>query len=201
MDRAEEITLLLERGNQGDAGARERVLELLYDELHRMANRHAWKGGETLRPTALINEAFIKLFKNNKRFENRENLFACAALAMRQLILNNAEKARAQKRGGGQAQLTLQEWDGPTDLNTNVVALNEALEKLERVHPRHAQILGLCYFAGFKTREIASFLELSESTVTKDLRFAKVWVRKKMQDAGESRPSKLDGNRETVTGA
>ena len=185
MEKAEEITVLLERSNRGDEDARGRVLEMLYDELHRIANRHAWKVGETLRPTVLINEAYIKLFKNKAQFANRENLFAYAALAMRQVILNTAEKNQAKKRGDGQMGLTLEDWDGASPMQTDCVALNEVLEQLERVHPRHARILGLCYFAGFKTREIAEALDLSESTVTKDLRFAKAWIRKKLEALGE----------------
>ena len=184
MGQDHEITVLLERSNRGDVQAREHLLERIYEELRAIANRHAWKVGETLRPTALINEAFVKLFKGQHQFQNRENLFACAALAMRQLILNNAEKANARKRGGGGAKLTLQDWDGANDLELDVVALNQALESLEQVHPRHAQTLGLCYFAGFKLVEIAGILDVSESTVTKDLRFAKAWVRKKLMDLG-----------------
>lgn len=182
MDKAEEITILLKRSNKGDVGARDRVLELLYEELRRIASRHAWKVGETMRPTALVNEAFVKLFKNDASFENRDNLLACAALAMRQLILNNAEKARSKKRGGGQVNLTLEDWDGSNGLETDAVALNQVLEQLEKAHPRHAKLLGLCYFAGFKNREIAEILDVSESTVTKDLRFAKAWVKKKLRE-------------------
>ena len=184
MKKAEEITQLLKRGNQGDTGARERVLELLYEELHRIANRHAWKVGETMRPTVLVNEAYVKLFKDHSHFENRENLLACAALAMRQLILNNAEKARASKRGGWQVNRTLEDWDGSSAFETDVVALNQVLEMLDHVHPRHARMLGLCYFAGFKNKEIARILDVSESTVVKDLRFAKAWVRKKLAETG-----------------
>ena len=186
MDPTEDITTLLKRSNEGDAQARADVLERIYGELRRIANRHAWKVGETLRPTALINEAYLKLFKTDTQFQNRENLFAYAALAMRQVILNNAEKARAQKRGGDRTVFSLEDADGAAPFKTDVVVLNEILENLEQVHPRHARMLGLCYFAGFKTKEIARILEVSESTVTKDLRFAKAWVRKKLSAASRA---------------
>ena len=175
-----EITQLLMRSNEGDAEARERILSIIYEELHRIANRHAWKVGETMRPTVLVNEAYVKLFKNQGQFQNRDNLLACAALAMRQLILNHAEKANAAKRGGGGMVFTLEDWDGSSEMETNALELNQVLEDLERVHPRHARMLCLKYFAGFQVQEIAEILEVSKSTVEKDLRFAKVWVRKKL---------------------
>jgi len=184
VEKSEEITQLLKRSNDGDEAARERVMDLVYKEMHRIAKRHAWRAGETMRPTVLVNEAYVKLFKNQGSFENRENLLACAALAMRQLILNSAEKAGAAKRGGGELNFTLEEWDGSAPLQSDAVALNQVLEQLEQIHPRHARMLGLCYFAGFKNQEIADILQVSESTVVKDLRFAKVWIRKQLEKSG-----------------
>jgi len=176
-----ELAVLLNRSNEGDSGAREQVLELVYKDLHRMAKRHAYKAGETMRPTALVNEAYLKMFSGQGRIQNRNNLFALAALAMRQVILNNAEKVNTKKRGGDQMKLTLQEWDQPAGIETDYEALNEALDELEKVEPRYAQILGLCYFAGFKNKEIADVLEVSESTVYKDLRLAKAWLKRKLK--------------------
>jgi len=175
-----DITQLLRRSNDGDAEARNSIISLIYNELHRIAGRHKWKVGETLRPTVLVNEAYVKLFKNQGQFQNRENLFACAALAMRQLILNHAEKANAAKRGGGELVFTLEDWDGSSEAETDALELNQILEELERVHPRHGRMVCLKYFAGFKVQEIAEILEVSTSTVEKDLRFAKAWVRKKL---------------------
>lgn len=177
-----EITQLLQRSNEGDVGARERVLELLYQELHRIARRHG-KSSETLRPTALINEAYLKLFGHTTHFQNRENLLAYAALAMRQIVLNKIEKAGALKRGGDAVKLTLQEWDQATSAEHDYVALNQVLEQLEAVHPRHAKMLALRFFAGFENKEIADLLEVSEATVYKDLRFAKAWVNRKLTTA------------------
>ena len=191
MENSEEITQLLGRSNEGDAEARDRVISLIYQELHRIAKRHAWQAGETLRPTVLVNEAYMKLFKNQAHFENRDNLFACAALAMRQLIINKAKQSAAAKRGGGEAHFTLEDGDGSAAIESEAVVLNQVLEQLEQVHPRHSKMLGLCYFAGFKNGEIASILEVSESTVVKDLRFAKVWIRKKLEQLKGSGPADL----------
>lgn len=181
MDNSD-ITQLLHQSNEGDFQARERVLEMLYKELHKIARRHG-KHSETLRPTVLINEAYLKLFGNEKNFQNRENLLAYAALAMRQIVLNKIEKAGAQKRGGDAIKLTLQEWDKATSVDNDYVALNQVLEQLEEVHPRHAKMLALRFFAGFENKEIASVLEVSEATVYKDLRFAKAWVSRKLSAA------------------
>jgi len=180
-----ELTVLLKRSNDGDDGARDQVLEMVYNDLHRIAKRHSYKAGETMRPTALVNEAYLKIFSGQTHIENRNNLFALAALAMRQVILNNAEKANTKKRGGDQVKVTLQDWDQSSDaFETDYVALNQALEDLEKVEPRYAQILGLCYFAGFKNKEIADVLEVSESTVYKDLRLAKAWLKRKLKQSG-----------------
>lgn len=176
----DQLTLLIQRGNNGDELARERAVAIIYQELHRMAKRHARGEGETMRPTALVNEAFLKIFGGKTHFENRQHLMAHAALAMRQLVLNRAEKARAQKRGGNQANITLQDWDGSRDLELSYLELDQALEELERIQPRPAQILILSYFGGFKNREIAEFLDLNERTVYRDLLLAKSWLKMKL---------------------
>ena len=180
MDTSAEITMLLNKSNDGDEQARDRVLALLYEELHRIAKRY--KGRETMRPTVLVNEAYLKLFGNDAQFENRDMLFAYAALAMRQIVINSAQKAKAQKRGGDEVvKLTLQDWDHASDMEIDYVALDDVLSQLEKVHPRHARIICLHYFAGFKILEIADVLSVSEATVNKDLRFAKAWIKKKLK--------------------
>ena len=174
------MTQLLKLSHEGDQVAHEQVLQFLYDELHQMARRQVGLRGETLRPTALVNEVYIKLFKGRPLFEDCEKLLAYAAVAMRQVIVNYAQREKAQKRGGDRVQVTLNECDGTADSDLDFVALNQALEQLEKIHPRHARILGLYFFAGFKNSEIAHILEVSEATVYKDLRFAKAWVLKKL---------------------
>lgn len=174
------LTVLIQRGNQGDEAARDRAVTIIYEELHRMAKRRAVGEGETIRPTALVNEAFLKLFAGETRFQNRRHLLAHAALAMRQLVLNKAAKERAQKRGGEMKNLTLQDWDGAKPLESSYLALNRALEELERIQPRPAQVLMLSYFGGFKNREIAEFLELTERSVYRDLVLAKSWLKLKL---------------------
>jgi len=181
MNRKRELTVLLDQFHE-DENARDRLLALIYQELHKMAKRYAYRAGETLRPTALVNEAFIKVFGKDSQFENRHKMFAHAALAMRQIVLNKAEAMKAGKRGGDAVRLSLQDWDGQPDLETDYEALNDVLTELEKIQPRYAQILGLCYFAGFKNKEIADIMGLSGTTVYADLRLAKAWLRKKLRD-------------------
>ena len=187
MNQTAQITQLLKQSNEGDQSARERVLEILYKELHKIAKRYGGRGA-TLQPTALINEAYLKLFGGDTNFENRDMLLAYAALAMRQVVLNNAEKANARKRGGDQVKVTLQEWDSSAAMEVDYVALNQVLEQLDQAHPRHAQMLALRFFAGFENKEIAEILHVSEATVYKDLRFAKAWVNKKLSAVGAKLP-------------
>lgn len=175
-----ELTQLIKRSNQGDENAREEVVEVIYRELHRLARSRAYGEGETMRPTALVNEAFLKLFDRETQFEDRNQLLAHAALAMRQIVLNKAVKDKAQKRGGKEPKLSLEEWDGATSLDADYLALNEALAELERTRPRYAQILTLAFFAGFKNREIAEVLEVNERTIYRDLLLAKAWLKKRI---------------------
>lgn len=176
----DQLTLLIKRSSEGDEVARDQAVALIYDELHRMAKHRAWGEGETLRPTALVNEAFLKLFGDGAQYENRNHLLAHAALAMRQVVLRKAERAKAKKRGGQNRDLTLADWDGSQSLASNYLELGEALEELERIQPRPAQILTLSYFAGFTNREIAEFLDLTERTVYRDLLLARSWLKLKL---------------------
>ncbi|CAM2063986.1 Sigma-70 family RNA polymerase sigma factor [Sulfidibacter corallicola] len=190
MSKATPITQLLEKSNQGDDQARDQVLELLYNELHRIARNQVRSRNGTLSPTALVNEAYLKLFKGEYQFVDRQNLLAYAAVAMRQVILNYAQAAKAQKRGGDVWKVTFQEWDSVPSMEADFAALNEVLEQLETVHPHLAKILGLSYFAGFKKAEIAELLDISEAKVYKDLKIAKTWIYKKLkartQDGADS---------------
>ena len=182
----DELTKLIQRGNEGDTAARDALVGLIYDELHRLAKSRARGEGETMRPTALVNEVFLKLFGAETQFANRNHLMAHAALAMRQLVLRKAEKAKAKKRGGSRHNLTLQDVDGSEALEANYLELNQALEDLERIQPRPAQILTLAYFGGFNNSEIAEFLDLTERTVYRDLRLAKSWLKMKLTSEQEN---------------
>ena len=186
LDPTTEITVLIKRGNAGDVQARERAVTLLHHELHRLAKGRAYGEGETLRPTALVNEAFLKLFGRDVEYQNRNQLLAHAALAMRQIVLHKAERAKAQKRGGPRDQLTLEDWDGSARIESDYLDLHEALAELERIQPRYAQILMLAFFAGFKNEQISEVLEISERTVYRDRLLAKAWLRKKLAAAGAS---------------
>jgi len=176
----DELTVLIKRSCEGDEAARDQAVSMIYDELHRMARRRAWGEGETLRPTALVNEAFLKIFGKDVSYQNRNHLLAHAALAMRQVVLRKAERAKAQKRGGQDRDITLAEWDGSQSITSSYIELSQALEELERIQPRPAQILTLSYFAGFTNREIAEFLDLTERTVYRDLLLAKSWLKLKL---------------------
>ncbi|CAM2064347.1 Sigma-70 family RNA polymerase sigma factor [Sulfidibacter corallicola] len=181
MDDVTAITQLLAQSNQGDSEARGRVLELLYDELHRLARAQVRRRNHTLSPTALVNEAYMKLFGGNHQYVDRRNLLGYAAVAMRQIILNYAEAANAKKRGGEVLKVTFQDWSDVPPMETDFAALNEALEQLEAIHPHLAKVLGLSYFVGFKKSEIAELLGISETKIYKDLKIAKSWIYRKLK--------------------
>lgn len=163
--------------NQGSDDGHNALFQALYQELHRLARIHGRNSGETLRPTALLNEAYLKIMGSHTVFENQQKFFAYVALAMRQIVINSAEKARAKKRGGDAQKQPYQEGDALTTAGAKFSNLYEALKQLEEIKPRLAQVISLHYFAGFKNKMIAEILGVSESTINRELSLAKKWLR------------------------
>lgn len=181
----QEITRLLVAAGQGHEGALDDVFASVYPRLRQLARsrRRGWQGNNTLDTTALIHEAYLKVASsNNPRYENRNHFFAVAAQAMRQVLINYAEKKGAQKRGGGAAHVTLHEADAVSEgALDEILTLDAALQRLESMSPRQARVVECLFYAGFTVEETAEALEISPATVKRDWAAARAWLYREMQ--------------------
>ena len=172
----------------GDDSARlsEELLPLVYEELKRLANSQMAreKPGQTLQPTALVHEAYIRLVADpDLKWENRGHFFAAAARSMRQIMINRANRRKAVKHGGDRERVELDDLGFLDDTDPErLIALNEALEKLEQIDERKGKIVNLRYFAGLSIEETAMALELSPATVKRDWQFARTWLFREISD-------------------
>ena len=181
MDRtAENVTLILEAVGAGDEQAAEKLLPLVYDALRRLAAaRMANEApGNTLQPTALVHEAWLQLVGPNPvHWNGRGHFFGAAAEAMRRILLQRARKKGRLRRGGDLQRVDLDEVTLAThDQHDVILAVNEALEKLEVESPQKAQIVKLRYFGGLGHAEIAEVLGVSEPTVRRHWAYARSWL-------------------------
>ena len=170
---ADDVTRLLQTLPDGD-DARFREV---YAELHRIARRHRarWNGNDTLNTTAIVHEAYLKM--SGGGYASRAHFLAVAAKAMRHVLIGYAERQGAQKRGGGERPLPLDEARlVPEDRTEEVAALGEALRRLEAVDPRAARVVECRFFAGLSIEETAAALDVSERTVTRDWSTARAWL-------------------------
>ena len=168
---------------RGVAGASERLFVVVYDELRKLAHARmrAEQPGQTLQTTALVNEAYLRLCRDKgARWENRRHFFGAAARSMRQILVDRARERLAQKRDGALRQVTLDEGIATTEPSVDLIALDEALERLSRSDPRAAEVVKLRYFLGLTVEETADVLEVSPRTVDDDWQYAKAWLRKEM---------------------
>ena len=173
-------TALLRAWGRGDQGAFDELVPLVYAELRRIARQHLGHEGTalTLQPTALVNEAYLRLIDVNRiEWQNRHHFFAVAASVMRRLLVDAARARRAQKRGGGAQMASLDdELVVSNEPVRGLVELDDALRALAAVDPRKAQVVELRYFAGMTVDETATLLQVSPNTVMRDWRLAKVWL-------------------------
>jgi len=178
------LTLLLRKWSEGDDSALEELTPLVYDELHRLAHQHMRreKAGHVLQTSALINEAYLRLVdQSDLRFENRTQFFGIAARLMRQILVDEARKRDAAKRGGSLIQVPLDEANNVAqEQAANVLALDDALDTLEKIDPRQGEIVELRFFGGLSIEETAEALKLSAGTVMRDWTFARAWLRQQM---------------------
>jgi RNA polymerase sigma factor (TIGR02999 family) len=182
------LTVLLKSWAQGDNDALDRLMPLAYRELHRIAKQR-WSGqqpGHTLQPTALINEAYLKLIgQGQKAFANRLHFFAVMSMAMRQVLVNHAEASMAAKRGGGKVNVPLEEAEAASLREANeVLNLHEALKLLAQVNSRQSRVVELRYFGGLSIEETAEILGVSTVTVTRDWHMARAWLARELGAAG-----------------
>jgi RNA polymerase sigma factor (TIGR02999 family) len=158
-----DVTQILSAIEQGDCHAAEQLLPLVYEELRRLAREKLAqeKPGQTLQPTALVHEAYLRLVDAERvqHWNSRGHFFAAAAEAMRRILVDNARSKRAERRGGGRKRVAVEvaEAAAPLDM-PNLLALDEALAKLERQHPAKTQVVKLRYFAGLSIWEAADAL-------------------------------------------
>jgi RNA polymerase sigma factor (TIGR02999 family) len=195
-DEAElhEITQLLVAAGEGREGALDEVFSSVYPRLRQLARsrRRGWQGNYTLDTTALIHEAYLKVSSGSTpRYESRGHFFAVAAQAMRQVLINYAEKKGAQKRGGGAAHVTLHERDAvSSNAMDEILTLDAALKRLEALSPRQARVVECLFYAGFTVEETAEALETSRATVKRDWSAARAWLYREMQaDSDPTRTS------------
>jgi len=187
-----EITRLLTAWTDGDQSALEKLVPLVESELHRLAHHYMGRErpGHTLQTSALVNEAYIRLIDwKNVRWQNRAHFFAVSAQLMRRILVDFARERNYLKRGGGALQVSLAEAESlPMERNDDLVALDEALARLSEFDERKVRVVELRFFGGLSVKEVAEVLKVSEETVIRDWRLAKVWLLRELQQesAGES---------------
>lgn len=189
-----DITVLLRRIQDGDRNAESRLISAVYNELHRMAGRYMRRErpGHTLQTTALVNEAYLKLVNQKEaNWQNRSHFFAVAAQVMRRILVDYARNRLAEKRGGGQQPLPLEEGLVFTQERcAELVALDAALEKLETQDRRVSKVVELRFFSGLSVDETAEALSISARTVKRDWNFGRAWLRAELTpDLGQGSQS------------
>jgi RNA polymerase sigma factor (TIGR02999 family) len=194
-----DVTQVIEALARGDPRATNDLLDTVYEELRRlararMADEPNAGAGMTLQATALVHEAYLRLVgsaSSGPKWENRGHFFGAAALAMRRILVERARHQKRIKHGGGRQRFDVDDHDvlqSITDYDrTDLVALDEAIKKLEKVDPRKAKIVSLRYFAGLSIAETAAALDLSATTVKNEWLFARAWLHREI-DGGEDEP-------------
>jgi RNA polymerase sigma factor (TIGR02999 family) len=187
---ANDVTAILQAAQEGDREAAARLLPLVYDELRKLAQARMAKlpPGQTLQPTALVHEAYLRLLgKKDLHLESRRHFFFAAARAMRDILVEQARSKAGPKRGGDHQRVELKDTLAASDQPLeNVLALNEALIELEKEDSLKAQIVHLRYFAGMSSAETAQVLGIAERTLHRHWRFIKAWLKSRLEDpAGE----------------
>ena len=180
----EDVTRLLQDWRQGDNAALDALTPIVYQELRRLAgsSMRAERPGHTLQPTALIHEAYLRLIDQQlPDFQNRAHFFGVAAQTMRQLLIQHARRWRALKRGGG-LNVELEEVAGIDGGDPDeILAVNEALDRLAEQDPRKAKVIEMRYFGGVDREEIAEVLGVSLGTVKRDIALGEAWLRRELE--------------------
>ena len=172
------MTKLLRQWSAGNKEALDELMPLVYDQLRKLASRclASERPGHTLRATALVNEAYLRLVDSGMDFNDRVHFFAVAARLLRQILVDHARTHNRQKRGGGVQNLTLDEAILVAHGQPGLLELDEALQRLAANDPRKSEVVELLYFGGLTYDEAAAALGISTATVHRELRMAKAWL-------------------------
>lgn len=177
---SQEITKILKDWRAGDDSAADRLFPLVYNELRRQArgylNRE--RNEHTLQPTALVNEAYIRLIGINKLdWEDRAHFYAVSAITMRRILVDHARKIATNKRGGERQRITLANLQIAEEKKAaDLLDLDDALDRLSELEDRKAKVVEMKFFSGLNQKEIAKVLNVTEKTVQRDWKFAKLWL-------------------------
>jgi RNA polymerase sigma factor (TIGR02999 family) len=184
--RGANLTQLLAAWREGEPQALTRLTPLIYEELRRLAHgfMRGERAGHTLQATAIVHEAFMRLVQSNVSVQDRTHLFALVSRLMRHVLVDHSKARNSEKRGSGLSEVPLDEVDtAAPERELNVIALDEALERLAHVEPRLAQVLELFYFGGLTYDEIAVAVGISTATVHRDIRLGRAWLLNTIQGA------------------
>jgi RNA polymerase sigma factor (TIGR02999 family) len=180
-----DITLMLEAVSQGDGHAADELLPLVYGELRRLAAARMAQesAGQTLQPTALVHEAWLRLVnERNREWQNRWHFFAAVTEVMRRILIDNARRKSRRKHGGGQQRLNIEDVElAASTPDDQLLLVNDALEQMEKENPEYARVVALKFFSGLTNAEVAETLGISESTIERQWFYAKRWLFKKIR--------------------
>lgn len=187
---ASDVTRLLAAWSSGDGAAAEQVMPLVYEELRRLARGYLRRerGDHTLRPTALVHEAYLRLVDETQiNWQSRAHFFGLAARVMRRILVDHARRLATAKRGGGAQRVSLTEaGEVPQEGDLNLLSLDDALGRLSEDYPRQGKVVELKFFGGMAAAEIGEVLQISERSVERDWEFSRVWLKHRMS-IGEDR--------------
>ena len=183
-------TYYLQRIGEGDESASEQLMELLYDDLRAMASRmmNSERRHHTLQPTAVVHEAYLRLIdQNNTNWQNRAHFLAVCAEIIRRILIDYARKQKADKRGGNNQRVTLDNHLAMCEeRDLDLLALDEAMNRLASLNERQTKVIEMRFFGGMTEKEVASVLGVSRTTVADDWSVARAWLSREL--SGESRP-------------
>jgi RNA polymerase sigma factor (TIGR02999 family) len=185
-----DVTGLLDAWKGGDLAAGDRLTTLVYDDLRRVARRQLRREGPAVSicPTELVHECYLRLIGQAAGFENRAHFLALAATLMRRILVDRARRRRALRRGGGVPPVTLDSFDGASGPRPiDVIALDRALDEMASFDAAQARVVELHFFGGLSFEEVASTLGLSESTVYREWRVARLWLLKRLSGGAGGR--------------
>jgi RNA polymerase sigma-70 factor (ECF subfamily) len=179
------LTRLLTDWRSGDRAALDEIIARVYPDLRRLAAHYMReeRAGHTLQPTALVNELYLRLFAGEAvEWQNRAHFFAVAAQQLRRLLMDHARALHAERRGGNQIKLSLDDVEGWVgNREEHLIELDRALDKLERLEPRCARVIELRFFAGLTETEAAEVLGISVATLKRDWTFARAWLIRELE--------------------